>query len=177
MGVKVKELQEELTNTEIEAESADGGVTVTISGSQVPLDVTVTEELLASTIRDKDAAAAGAAAADTPKYINSPESAVFKKGKLLYGMHLAQREIRRAKRALVVEGYMDVIAMHAAGLPYAVACLGTAVSEEQIELAASPIGVAPTAAGEAANGASAAAAPAARTVVLALDGDDAGSRR
>ena len=128
------------------------------------------------TIRDKDAAAAGAAAADTPKYINSPESAVFKKGKLLYGMHLAQREIRRAKRALVVEGYMDVIAMHAAGLPYAVACLGTAVSEEQIELAASPIGVAPTAAGEAANGASAAAAPAARTVVLALDGDDAGQQ-
>tara|TARA_B110001452_G_scaffold256995_1_gene250810 strand:- start:562 stop:849 length:288 start_codon:yes stop_codon:yes gene_type:complete len=47
VGVKVKELQEELTNTEIEAESADGGVTVTISGSQVPLDVTVTEELLA----------------------------------------------------------------------------------------------------------------------------------
>ena len=47
MGVKVKELQEELTNTEVEATSASGGVTVTISGSQVPISVAVTDELLA----------------------------------------------------------------------------------------------------------------------------------
>merc|ERR1719183_1518725 len=47
VGVKVKELQEELTNTEIEATSADGGVTVTISGAQVPIAVTVSDELLA----------------------------------------------------------------------------------------------------------------------------------
>jgi DNA-binding protein YbaB len=45
--VKVKELQEELTNTEVEATSASGGVTVTISGAQVPISVTVTDELLA----------------------------------------------------------------------------------------------------------------------------------
>ena len=45
--MKVKELQEELTNTEIEATSADGGVTVTISGAQVPIAVTVSDELLA----------------------------------------------------------------------------------------------------------------------------------
>ena len=47
VGVKVKELQEELTNTEVEATSASGGVTVTISGAQVPISVTVTDELLA----------------------------------------------------------------------------------------------------------------------------------
>ena len=47
VGVKVKELQEELTNTEVEATSADGGVTVTISGAQVPISVAVTDELLA----------------------------------------------------------------------------------------------------------------------------------
>ena len=47
VGVKVKELQEELTNTEVEATSASGGVTVTISGSQVPISVAVTDELLA----------------------------------------------------------------------------------------------------------------------------------
>ena len=47
VGVKVKELQEELTNTEVEATSASGGVTVTISGAQVPISVAVTDELLA----------------------------------------------------------------------------------------------------------------------------------
>eukprot|EP00320_Phaeocystis_rex_P020299 CAMPEP_0119090602 /NCGR_PEP_ID=MMETSP1178-20130426/153305_1 /TAXON_ID=33656 /ORGANISM="unid sp, Strain CCMP2000" /LENGTH=151 /DNA_ID=CAMNT_0007074043 /DNA_START=52 /DNA_END=507 /DNA_ORIENTATION=+ len=47
VGVKVKELQEELTNTEVEATSANGGVTVTISGAQVPISVAVSEELLA----------------------------------------------------------------------------------------------------------------------------------
>ena len=63
-----------------------------------------------------------------PKYLNSPESELFKKGELLYGLDRARSEVREQGEALVVEGYMDVIALHQAGFLTAVASLGTALT-------------------------------------------------
>ena len=60
------------------------------------------------------------------KYINSPESEFFQKGSILYGMHLARQEFKKAGTALVCEGQMDVIACHQGGLCHAVAAQGTA---------------------------------------------------
>ena len=68
-----------------------------------------------------------------PKYLNSPETPLFSKGALLYGYHLAAPAARKAGRAIAVEGYMDVIALHRAGIAEAVAPLGTALTEEQLE--------------------------------------------
>ncbi len=65
---------------------------------------------------------------DTPKYYNSPETPLFQKGHELYGLFLARRAIRDAGRALVVEGYMDVVALAQYGIGYAVAALGTATT-------------------------------------------------
>ncbi len=65
---------------------------------------------------------------DTPKYYNSPETPLFQKGHELYGLFLARRAIRDAGRALVVEGYMDVVALAQYGVEYAVAALGTATT-------------------------------------------------
>ncbi len=67
-----------------------------------------------------------------PKYLNSPESDVFHKSRILYAMHLARASIARSGRAIVVEGYTDVIAMHAVGETAAVASMGTALTEEQV---------------------------------------------
>ena len=72
--------------------------------------------------------------AQTPKYINSPESASFEKSKLLYGMHAAKNEIRRQETAILVEGYMDVIAMHQAGFTNTVASCGTALTRFQAKI-------------------------------------------
>lgn len=72
--------------------------------------------------------------AGEPKYLNSPDSPVFTKGKLLYGLHWARNEIRREDRALVVEGYFDVIGLVAAGIKTAVAPLGTALTADQAAL-------------------------------------------
>lgn len=69
-----------------------------------------------------------------PKYINSPESDIFKKGNNLFGLHLALPAMRKEKRAVLVEGYTDVIALHSAGISGAVAPLGTALTEKQAEL-------------------------------------------
>ncbi|MFW5432796.1 MAG: DNA primase [Methylophilaceae bacterium] len=65
---------------------------------------------------------------DTPKYYNSPETPLFQKGHELYGLFIARRAIRDAGRALVVEGYMDVVALAQYGIDYAVAALGTATT-------------------------------------------------
>ncbi len=65
---------------------------------------------------------------DTPKYYNSPETPLFQKGHELYGLFVARRAIRDAGRALVVEGYMDVVALAQYGIEYAVASLGTATT-------------------------------------------------
>ena len=67
-----------------------------------------------------------------PKYLNSPETEVFEKGKHLFGLDKASNAIRKDDRAVVVEGYFDVIALHAAGITNAVASLGTALSSQQI---------------------------------------------
>lgn len=65
---------------------------------------------------------------DTPKYYNSPETPLFQKGHELYGLFMARRAMRDAGRALVVEGYMDVVALAQYGIEYAVAALGTATT-------------------------------------------------
>ncbi len=67
-----------------------------------------------------------------PKYLNSPESEVFEKGKLLFSFHKASSNIRKADRAIVVEGYFDVITLHSKGINNSVASLGTALSKYQI---------------------------------------------
>jgi DNA primase len=68
------------------------------------------------------------------KYLNTPETELFHKGQLLYGLHLARVPARERGTVIVAEGYMDVIAVARAGLPNAVAPLGTAVSEAQLGL-------------------------------------------
>ncbi|HVN23908.1 MAG TPA: DNA primase [Syntrophorhabdales bacterium] len=67
-----------------------------------------------------------------PKYLNSPESAVFTKRSVLYGLDKARKEIAEKDEAIVVEGYFDLIALHQVGVRNAVATLGTSVTEEQI---------------------------------------------
>ncbi|MCW3489358.1 DNA primase [Dethiobacter alkaliphilus] len=69
-----------------------------------------------------------------PKYLNSPETPLFDKGKNLYAIHLAREAIRREKQAIIFEGYMDVIAAHQAGVTNAVASLGTSLTEAQARL-------------------------------------------
>jgi DNA primase len=69
-----------------------------------------------------------------PKYINSSDSPVYTKKAILYGLDLAWREIRKSKLALLVEGYFDVISLHQAGIPEAVAACGTAFSSDQAKL-------------------------------------------
>jgi DNA primase len=89
-----------------------------------------------------------------PKYINSPETEIYRKSRTLYGLNWARAEIQRRDAALVVEGYVDVIALHQAGVPHAVATCGTALTAEhfqQLEKFA-------------------------RRVILALDADAAGYR-
>ncbi len=67
-----------------------------------------------------------------PKYLNSPETEVFEKGKHLFGLDKAANHIRKDDRAVVVEGYFDVIALHSVGVTNAVASLGTALSCHQV---------------------------------------------
>ena len=71
---------------------------------------------------------------EPPKYINSPELGIYKKGETLYAADLALPEIRVTKTVYIAEGYMDVIALHQAGITNAVAPLGTAFTEEQAKL-------------------------------------------
>jgi DNA primase len=89
-----------------------------------------------------------------PKYLNSPETPIFHKGKLLYGLPLARKEAAKTNSMLVAEGYMDVIALHQAGITNAVAPLGTAMTEQHLQLAWQVCD----------------------TVILSFDGDSAGQR-
>ena len=68
-----------------------------------------------------------------PKYLNSPETPLFEKGRELYGLYQARRAIRDSGRALVVEGYMDVVALAQHGVEYAVATLGTATTPMHVQ--------------------------------------------
>jgi DNA primase len=67
-----------------------------------------------------------------PKYMNSPETPLFHKGRELYGLYEARQARADFKRLLVVEGYMDVVRLHQAGITYAVATLGTATTQEHL---------------------------------------------
>jgi DNA primase len=87
-----------------------------------------------------------------PKYLNSPESEVYRKSRTLYGIDRARGSIARGGRAVVVEGYTDVIALHGAGVDETVAVMGTAITPDQLKLLGSY----------------------AEEVVLALDADRAG---
>ncbi len=89
---------------------------------------------------------------EQPKYLNSPESARFSKGKLLYGLDRAKEAIRTGGEAILCEGYFDRIAFERAGLPNAVASMGTALTPAQADLLARH----------------------ASSVVVAYDGDEAG---
>ena len=70
----------------------------------------------------------------TPKYLNSPETVLFTKSHVLYGLNFAGPAIRKAGHAVLLEGYMDVIACHQAGADYTVAPLGTSLTEEHARL-------------------------------------------
>ncbi len=91
---------------------------------------------------------------DLPKYMNSPRTELFDKGRLLYGMDLARQSIRNSGQAVIVEGYMDVIGLHQAGYTNAISPMGTALTEDQFRLLKRFT----------------------RSVVLALDPDAAGER-
>ncbi len=65
---------------------------------------------------------------EKPKYLNSPESPLFHKGKTLYGLYQARKSTRKLEQILIVEGYMDVLALAQFGIPYSVATLGTATT-------------------------------------------------
>ncbi|SDG19794.1 DNA primase [Sinosporangium album] len=71
---------------------------------------------------------------DGPKYLNTPESPIYKKSSVLYGIDLAKREISKRSQAVIVEGYTDVMACHLAGVPTAVATCGTSFGEEHIKI-------------------------------------------
>ena len=68
-----------------------------------------------------------------PKYLNSPETELFHKGKEVYGLNIARAQPGRVEQLVVVEGYMDVVALAEADIPFAVATLGTAVTGDQVE--------------------------------------------
>lgn len=91
---------------------------------------------------------------DVPKYLNSPQTEIFDKGQLLYGLDKAKRSIRSEDQAVIVEGYMDVIGLHQAGFENAVSSMGTALSESQLRQLKRY----------------------SRRIVLALDADTAGDR-
>ena len=90
-------------------------------------------------IRDENGKMAGFGARiidpnDVPKFLNSPETPIFSKGRLLYGLDRARKPIRTADQAVIVEGYLDVIALHQAGFENVVSPMGTALTEDQMRL-------------------------------------------
>jgi DNA primase len=71
---------------------------------------------------------------DIPKFMNSPQTPLFDKGRLLYGLDRARKPIRTADQVVIVEGYMDVIAVHQAGYENVVSPMGTALTEDQLRM-------------------------------------------
>ncbi|MEW6441524.1 MAG: DNA primase [bacterium] len=69
-----------------------------------------------------------------PKYMNSPESFLYRKGSLLYGLFHSQRSIREQDSVILVEGYFDLLSLHQHGIPHSVAVLGTSLTSQQIDL-------------------------------------------
>jgi DNA primase len=98
---------------------------------------------------------------DGPKYLNTPETSLFRKSTVLYGADLAKREIAQRRQAVIVEGYTDVMACHLAGVPTAVATSGTSFGEDHIKVLRRLIMDTDGATGE---------------VIFTFDGDAAGQR-
>lgn len=71
---------------------------------------------------------------DVAKYMNSPETAIYHKGRMLYGLHLAKQAIKREGKVIIVEGNLDVIASHKAGVEHVVGSSGTALTDDQLAL-------------------------------------------
>ncbi len=91
-------------------------------------------------IKGRVAGFGGRTLADDPaKYVNTATTAVFDKGNLLYGLDLALPELRRTRRAIIVEGYTDVISAHQAGIENVVASMGTSLTERQFRSIASQV--------------------------------------
>ncbi|OGO25391.1 MAG: DNA primase [Chloroflexi bacterium RBG_16_52_11] len=91
---------------------------------------------------------------DVPKFLNSPQTQIFDKGRLLYGLERARKSIRSQDQAVIVEGYLDVVALHQAGYTNAISPMGTALTEHQLYLLKKLT----------------------RRIVLALDSDAAGDK-
>ncbi len=98
---------------------------------------------------------------DGPKYLNTPETSLFRKSTVLYGADLAKREIAQRRQAVIVEGYTDVMACHLAAVPTAVATCGTSFGEDHIKVLRRLIMDTDGATGE---------------VIFTFDGDAAGQR-
>jgi DNA primase len=98
---------------------------------------------------------------DGPKYLNTPETSLFRKSTVLYGADLAKREIAQRRQAVIVEGYTDVMACHLAGVPTAVATCGTSFGEEHVKVLRRLLMDSDRALGE---------------IVFTFDGDAAGQR-
>lgn len=77
---------------------------------------------------------------DLPKYLNSPETPIFNKGRGLYGIHKANRSARSSGKIFIVEGYFDVLAMHLYGIENSVATLGTALTPDHVQLLKGMVG-------------------------------------
>ncbi|MBC8103926.1 MAG: DNA primase, partial [Cytophagales bacterium] len=73
-------------------------------------------------------------AENAPKYLNSPETPIFSKSKILYALNRGKKAVEKADQALVVEGYLDAVACHQAGIPNVVATLGTSLTDEHVRL-------------------------------------------
>ncbi len=98
---------------------------------------------------------------DGPKYLNTPETPLFRKSTVLYGADLAKREISHRRQAVIVEGYTDVMACHLAGVPTAVATCGTSFGDDHIKVLRRLVMDTDGAAGE---------------VIFTFDGDAAGQK-
>lgn len=107
-----------------------------------------------------------------PKYLNSPETALYKKAQVLYGIDLAKREIARRRQVVVVEGYTDVMAAHLSGVPTAVATCGTAFGSDHARIVRRLLGDTSVGGGvQLSSGASVGG-----EVVFTFDGDAAGQK-
>lgn len=108
-----------------------------------------------------------------PKYLNTPETMIYKKSQVLYGLDLAKKDIAKDRRIVVVEGYTDVMAAHLAGIPHAVATCGTAFGADHVKIvrrllgdAANPAAGVILSTGQAFGG----------EVIFTFDGDEAGQK-
>ncbi len=107
-----------------------------------------------------------------PKYLNSPETALYKKAQVLYGLDLARRDIAKGRQAVVVEGYTDVMAAHLSGVTTAVATCGTAFGDDHVRMVRRLMGDTAVGSGvQLASGASTGG-----EIIFTFDGDAAGQK-